>query len=70
MAANITVDSLLQKIDDSGRLVEKQVLMLAEQSALIERLGAKIVELKKRVKKNGGNSSRPPSRNRLSRPST
>jgi len=58
MNANITVDSLPQKIDNLGRLVEKQVLMLAEQSALIERLYAKIVELEKRVKKNSGNSSR------------
>jgi len=60
MDTNITVDSLLQKIDNLGRLVEKQVLMLAGQSALIERLKAKIVDLEKRVKKNSGNSSRPP----------
>jgi len=44
MNAIITVDSLLRKIGDLERLVEKQVLMLAEQSALIERLKAKIVE--------------------------
>jgi len=42
MNANIAVDSLLKKIDDLGRLVGKQVLMLAEQSALIEGLKQKL----------------------------
>ena len=42
--------------------------MLAEQSALIERLKAKIVELEQRVKKNGGNSSKPPFGDGLSKP--
>jgi len=58
MNACIAVDSLLQKINDSGRLVGKQVLMLAEQPALIERLKVKVVELEKRVKQNSGDSPR------------
>jgi len=43
MNADITADSLLHKTGDLGRLVERQVLMLTEQSALIERLMAKVV---------------------------
>jgi len=50
MNTNASVDILLQKIDDLGLLVEKQVLMLADQSALIAKLEAKIVELEKRTK--------------------
>lgn len=68
MNTNTPVDFLLQKIDDLGRLVEKQILMLAEQSVLIEKLEAKIVELEKRAKKNSGNSSKPPSSDGLSKP--
>ena len=51
MNTNAPVDILLQKIDDLGLLVEKQALMLADQSALITKLEAKIVELEKRTKK-------------------
>ena len=68
MNANLTVDSLLEKIDDLGRPVGRQVLMLAGQSALIERPKAKIVKLEKRVKKNSNNSSKPPSSDGLSKP--
>jgi len=42
--------------------------MLAGQSALIQRLKEKIAEIEKRVKKNSGNSSRPPSSDGLSKP--
>jgi len=42
--------------------------MLAEQSALIERLKAKIAELEKRVGKNSGDSSKPPSSDGLLKP--
>jgi len=42
--------------------------MLAEQSALIKGLKAKIVELEKRAKKNSGNSSRAPSSGGLLKP--
>lgn len=68
MNTNAPVDILLQKIDDLGLLVEKQALMLADQSALIAKLEAKIVELEKRTKKNSGNSSKPPSSDGLTKP--
>ncbi len=67
MNANTLAESLLQKITDLEQLVERQSLMLEEQSALIERLQAKIIELEKRTKKNSGNSSKPPSSDGLSK---
>jgi len=42
--------------------------MLAEQSVLIAKLEAKIVELEKRAKKNSGNRSKPPSSDGLTKP--
>lgn len=68
MDANTSAEFLLQKITDLEQLVLQQAGLIQEQSALIARLQARIIELEKRTKKNSSNSSKPPSSDGLSKP--
>lgn len=62
------IDKLTKIIAEQARTIEAQALRLAQQDVIIAEQAARIASLEEKLRKNSGNSSKPPSSDPLHKP--